>query len=212
MSDEKRCRLCGAILDHYPYNDCPDARARIIALRREHPDITFTQNPGGGEFNSPTMGAVPDLHGRRRRGHGAVRGVGQERRSAVNPQELPAGRELDALIRTHAFGGAHIMDDHDVDLWPPERMELPPLPCYSNDIRAAWMVVEKLDGMKGRGFALWLVTAAVFDTTGYMSGWNASFVSHWPDDYYGRNEKTDAEARTAPLAICRAAILALGVE
>jgi hypothetical protein len=113
---------------------------------------------------------------------------------------LPAGRELDAKIhhflhhRHTVEGEVYCMGDHHRS----EDCEWLPLPKYSTDIAAAWEVVEVLERKQivvridrlpewdlGRGEAVWQV---VFDALELTPSFKA-------------------EADTAPLAICRAALL-----
>ena len=100
-----------------------------------------------------------------------------------NSVELKAGRELDALVAEKVMG------------------DLPPrgysIPDYSIFISAAWAVVEKL-----------YLTSEFFLETSYYGmdknkRWWAQFSTHGIDDEF------HAEAPTAPLAICRAALKAV---
>jgi len=108
--------------------------------------------------------------------------------------DLPAGREIDSLVAEKIMG------------WKPDRDELwrwddgsgsgRPIECprFSEDIAAAWTVVEKLGE---DGFLLYRVSNRPI--------WRAQFnlaeaVFDWPGY---------ADAETAPLAICRAALSAV---
>ena len=102
---------------------------------------------------------------------------------------MQPGRELDALIAEKVMGqntrglsgcgswGCGCSSD-----------PYPHLPKYSEDIAAAWRVVEKLDG----------TYEPVIERHG--PGWTAWFDSN------------QAWADTAPLAICLAALKAVGVQ
>jgi hypothetical protein len=107
--------------------------------------------------------------------------------------ELEAGRELDALIAERVLGypGAAIGGWDNPRTLPDGRIlpNLTPRP-YSTEIRWAWVVVEKLRDL---GFSLrWRA---------HNCRWYAYFV-------WGADDAADADADTAPLAICRAALKA----
>jgi len=142
--------------------------------------------------------------------------------------ELQAGRELDALVAERIFGWMRVQPPkHDFDgplpgqgevlasptavpmiesgeyAWPPKGI-IPftfflPSQGWSTDISAAWQVIER---MAARG--LWLTLLTPYDAT---DGYHATFTPH------GRPQWCDAVARaqaaTAPLAICRAALRAV---
>ncbi len=102
-------------------------------------------------------------------------------------QNMPAGNKIDMLVELDVFG------------WPKGYDDARDIPPYSTDINAAWKVVEKL-----REDGLYLTMNADAFSAGYPqfnpgSGWWCSF-------------KYSALAETAPLAICRAALLARGKQ
>ena len=97
-------------------------------------------------------------------------------------------RELDALVWTHVFG---YIVEHDLQ-WGPD---------YSTDIGAAWQVVEK---MRGR-YVLNLTNGNSMEP---MAVWSAIFK----EDVGSSLEEHEGEAASAPLAICLAALRAVGVE
>ncbi len=109
----------------------------------------------------------------------------------MNYDSMPAGYEMDRMIGEKVMGFTYVSGH-----WRP-----------SNDIAQAWEVVEKL---RSKG-----VTMIVFP---YRTGWVCSFidgdidcdrVSH--DFHYIDCETADtATADTPPLAICRAALKAVG--
>lgn len=96
-------------------------------------------------------------------------------------RNMPAGREMDELIARRVMG---IKPPPSSDVW----LVLP----YSTDIAAAWEVVEKMgdkfDDLE-RG------TGGFYMVTVYPGNPNMPIV---------------VRGETAPLAICRAALLAMG--
>ena len=107
---------------------------------------------------------------------------------------MPAGREMDALIEKLVFCHAPYLDS--LDIWRvavDENMERV-LPKYSTDIAAAWEVTEKFWSVK---------------VNKYLDGkeWRAYVVRLSNDNK--SNSDGGSFADTAPLAICRAALLAV---
>jgi len=117
----------------------------------------------------------------------------------MNPDELQAGRELDALIAEkamkesefpHRWIGANdktcIYCGHQE--WEDEADKSCVIPSYSSDIAAAWLVAEKI----GAHDAVTITR----QTNGcrLSKQWSASAFFEM------------AEAETAPLAICRLAL------
>jgi len=119
----------------------------------------------------------------------------------MNIDDMPAGREMDAIIAEKVMG-AKIQW---IDLSPPfgrgrnlfygegEPNENQPIERYSTEISAAWGIVEKMrehNSFGPRSFWLW-------SSLGSLVTWHADFY----------DEPTQgSEANTAPLAICRAAL------
>jgi hypothetical protein len=68
---------------------------------------------------------------------------------------------------------------------------------YSEDISAAWEVVEKLR-------EIWEEVSVVSDSKGWET-----FLYHSGDDKYPDDVWVNAQAKTAPEAICKAALLAV---
>ena len=137
---------------------------------------------------------------------------------------MKAGRHVDALVAEHImkepkywavmFGGSHygnlttvaeaeavakqIQGDYKAHLYPYYDE-----PCYSTDIAAAWLVVEKLaqDGWsynlewkgKGRGYE--------FTAEGCLIRWKDA-----------EHQTVHAVGDTVPLFICTLALRAVGVE
>ena len=131
--------------------------------------------------------------------------------------EMEAGRELDALVAEKVMGWRRVSDGQFY-FWPSKemvealRMSHPDLlavdyfaaPEFSADIAAAWKVVEKMysDG--------W--TVSVGSLAAKPRGWRCTVSHMHADDFYRHPESYEANADTAPLAICRAVLKAVGVE
>ena len=118
----------------------------------------------------------------------------------TNYDEMPAGREMDALVAEKVMGW-RMMRGHWV---PPEAApETNILACptstyrYSTDIAAAWEVVEKVNLLEPYGDTLWK------DQRGWVFG------VHDVDGAGYAYEDVTVIADTAPLAICRAALKAV---
>lgn len=133
-------------------------------------------------------------------------------------EEMPAGREMDALVAEKVMGLTVVPDlisgsgfratdmsrpsAFQPELEPPMPLfEANPIKPYSTDIAAAWEVVEKirlnatLDHIEERHEAegVWVVQFCA----------KTSNEPWWHEHAYGD---------TVPLAICRAALLAVGVK
>jgi hypothetical protein len=111
---------------------------------------------------------------------------------------LPAGRELDRLVSLHCMGSLVMPDSTLADVWLEVHPETPntprELPRYSEDAGAAWQVVERL---RDQGFE--------HRMAGMLDGEEASFRIVGDDD-----TAVFAVSRTAPHAICLAALKAVG--
>jgi len=114
-----------------------------------------------------------------------------------------ADRELDALVAEKVMGfevgiyesyrGITGISYVCKDKYPSGEFDLP---NYSTDIKAAWEVVEKFSDES-------------FELDHFCDGvWTCKF--RWVDDE-GESE-AEAKAKTAPRAICLAALKAMGVE
>jgi hypothetical protein len=114
-------------------------------------------------------------------------------------------KELDRLVAKHVFGyiiktGGGDYDGHHME-WEvyvvPDGKRLNTIP-FSTDIAAAWSVVEQ---MEKRGY-FW-IGASVFDGSGYQMSFSLD-----------RHETIglDGLQPTFSLAVCHAALLALGVS
>ena len=124
---------------------------------------------------------------------------------------MEAGRELDALVAEKVMGFA-IMRENDMPVmrnsfYDPRLIgiggqRLPP-PLFSADIAPAWGVVEQLVGEDRAGPGLY------FQMT---HDWNEGYGTWATFDWKGVTDTHPlytARADTAPLAICRAALLAV---
>lgn len=103
---------------------------------------------------------------------------------------MEAGRELDRLVAEEVMGYAMTAvassDGESLGLdFDTEDWQV--LPCYSTSIEAAWLVVER--------------NPECFSLEKGLYGWEAYFLGG-----------STAYAYTAPLAICMAALAAVGVE
>jgi hypothetical protein len=133
--------------------------------------------------------------------------------------DVSAGRELDALVAEKVMGwvyreywGQLVPSEHlDAPMWSewaqdksgdvcrhpinrmpniPYRGDKPWIPEYSTDISAAWEVVEK-----NKEYWFFLMYSAD--------------MKQWWCEYRVNKQKGRVTADTAPLAICRAALLAM---
>jgi len=118
---------------------------------------------------------------------------------------VQAGKALDELIAEHVMGWTkHTYPLEGFTEWKDAEgyWQKYTLPAYSTEIQAAWLVVERMKAIRwdvlvrwseapenGRNYHRWLCWVAVDLTTGY-----------------------GADADTAPLAICLAALKAVGHE
>ena len=121
-------------------------------------------------------------------------------------ENLPPGDELDALVAKYVLGlaktGIHRKGTAAWTVDPSEdgrRWELKPLRPYSTDIAAAWDVVEKLKGANW-----WVDIHPILGPAPVEALWWVGI-----DGGNGHNPgRVTATGETAPLAICRAALLA----
>jgi hypothetical protein len=111
---------------------------------------------------------------------------------------MKAGRELDALVAERVMGWTYKPFyngggewSHNGKLVAFGGLDGGSLPKYSSSIADAWQVVEKL---KADGNNVWVEWAGKV--------WVCGATSVFPD----------IEADTAPLAICKAALMVVGVE
>ena len=127
---------------------------------------------------------------------------------------LAAGRELDALVAEQVMGWTACDPAQESRPWecgderpsvrtgmgiPPGESDRNEIPHFSTDIAAAWEVVEKLDR-----------DGHTMEMDKRDAGWVVRFVDYSKDPILSM-EITDT-APTAPLAICLAALKAVGYE
>jgi hypothetical protein len=105
--------------------------------------------------------------------------------------QMEAGREMDALVAELVMGWEKRVFGDGVDYWhlPGGAICELDAPHYSTDIAAAWQVVEKLP------FSVYVEVR-----------WDGKNAEAWFDS---GSQTWEASAPTAPLAICRAALLAV---
>ena len=124
--------------------------------------------------------------------------------------EIKAGPELDVAIVSRVFGenirsgGKIVPLDNGYATWVNSTLEhlyVVPLPPYSANIDLAWKVVEKM--REKYHFTL-------SDDT------NSEIGTHWLAHFYNNrvtpfisSDSFSSRSETAPLAICRAALLAV---
>jgi hypothetical protein len=115
---------------------------------------------------------------------------------------MPASREMDALVaeKVMEFGVMRWINHptYDPKIITPVEMELP---HYSTDISAAWQVLEQLRDPSESEPDFWSITDA-----GIEQGWIVENIWAHHD---GDIPNFAVQAETAPLAICRAALLAV---
>ena len=132
---------------------------------------------------------------------------------------MEAGRGIDALIATHILGLAWwrrgqsgqwiALCPHDTEIPDYWIRDVPPIdigeddlseavPCYSTDIAAAWQVADKLHNS-----GWWVRVKSAMNEDLEQLGWAAHIGRWWNREYLG------TWALTAPLVICRAALLAI---
>jgi hypothetical protein len=121
---------------------------------------------------------------------------------AVTPETLEAGRRLDALVAEKVMGWRLIL--WEANILPPDAdmpHGIPPVghgtwvPRYSTNIAAAWQIVDRL-------------LAQDYGVTMTMDDPHNICVEVW-GGLLGLTEERGATDRSAPLAICRAALATL---
>jgi hypothetical protein len=123
----------------------------------------------------------------------------------MSPAEMPAGRELDALVAGKVMGWeSAVVANYPWQMIPPgeDRYIVRLVPHYSTDITAAWLVVERMRAgapIRFRNISLvaycYHRTYATFDAT--------AFTDYSPETWAEANGE-----HATPLAICRAALMA----
>ena len=114
---------------------------------------------------------------------------------------MPAGRELDALVAEKVMGFIKLPFPGLPKYQKPTKDGVVPLyyvPNFSTDISAAWEVVEKMcDGDKNK----FMIYRFGFGPKKPKIRWRVSWGQGW------ENLLSYCDAESAPLAICRAALL-----
>ena len=130
---------------------------------------------------------------------------------------MEAGRELDALIAEKVMGWNLFAGEPGYGRRPNKFMSLilDPIPHYSTNIEAAWLVVEKIHaGLNPARMGTYNYLTLV--CTGTYSGWAASFDFNLGDEWWEADVIVScpfaARGHTAELAICLAALKAMNVE
>jgi hypothetical protein len=108
--------------------------------------------------------------------------------------EIPVGPELDRAVAERVMGFTPLLHDFG-SAWEGDDNEIcESIPPYSTSIAAAWLVVEKMATLGHR-----LCLLQVRDRL----RWHADFL---------REREYMGSGQTAPEAICRAALAALGAS
>lgn len=144
----------------------------------------------------------------------------------MNADTLKAGRELDALIAERVMGYVWRRFDYPpagggykygkpwkwlstatngADVEGGEERYIDNVRAYSTDIAAAWLVVEQMrKGVGAKQFQL--------DSIGFGNSDEGEWRCMFSRDVDGQLRLHIADADTAPLAICLAAVAALDTE
>ena len=117
--------------------------------------------------------------------------------------DMPAGKKMNQLIWWKVFDMTPMPPNNNMDL----------LPDYSGEMSPAWSVAERINKMifdeqleLGRDYNN-LTLECVGYTTGYAASFDCIIDHEWYEDI--TNYDYAARGETAPLAICRAALLAV---
>jgi hypothetical protein len=115
---------------------------------------------------------------------------------------MDEGLSLDLKIATTFFGWQYIGDG----IWytPKGSLTLPYLPQYSMNIKEAWSVVEILNAM---GFGV-----SVYTQKSFECAVDIYYDTQSTTTYDFGSGDTVAREKTAPLAICKAALRVVGIE
>ncbi len=118
---------------------------------------------------------------------------------------MKAGREMDVLVAKKVFGWKLVKNKGEAggSFWTGHGgvfgdMHKSQTPEYSTDIFASWEVIQKMHEMKYR-YAL----------RGHFRGSDLHIAEFDDQDWADSNPLYNAIADTTPLAICRAALLAV---
>jgi hypothetical protein len=119
----------------------------------------------------------------------------------MDVDKMEAGRELDLLIAVKVMGGRLDGDSYT------DGSRCWPVPPYSTDLAAAWKVWEKFQHQSKR---LHYVFPDNAEEGHYEVLWSHGPQSSRSGMSLNRKGEVWAEGETAPLAICRAALRAVG--
>ncbi len=117
---------------------------------------------------------------------------------------MKAGRELDALVAEKVMGIELTITSQGHPYFRDGTLLRVPIAHYSTDIAAAWQVVEKM-----RDLGYWCQMRNEFEAHDGPDCW-AGFTPHSTTGWNGRPDHW-TQAETLPLAICLAALKAVGV-
>jgi hypothetical protein len=117
---------------------------------------------------------------------------------------LEAGRELDALVAEKVMGETVATFITDGEAHPLLWCDGSDLPNYSTDIRDAWQVVERMRSHGGVRFGNLHLVAYAYNRT--YASFDSKDLPMMEGDY---SVEANGEHAT-PLAICRAALAAVG--
>ena len=106
-------------------------------------------------------------------------------------------RRIDALIAEYLFKKCFKAEHEIITTEGGAARMINPTPNYSTQIEAAWLVVEKM---------------GMFHMTKGVQGFFCAFAVHFDEEYGTGIRKIEAQAETMPMAICLAALKALGVD
>lgn len=127
--------------------------------------------------------------------------------------EPEAGRALDAQIAEQVMGWTHEPDTDAYFVladWLASEGKWRTLPHFSTDMAAAWQVVEHLQsGPEGWKYTLHLVAHPYGRTYAYF-GLDRPDDADYAEGHHRYNDDDQRIAHATPLAICRAALLAVG--
>lgn len=117
--------------------------------------------------------------------------------------DMPAGKKMNQLIWWKIFNMTPTPLNNDINF----------LPDYSGEMSPAWSVAERINKMIFEGELTlqndynYLTLECIGMTTGYAASFDCLLDHEWYEDI--TNYKYAARGETAPLAICRAALLAV---
>lgn len=145
---------------------------------------------------------------------------------------MKPGRELDALVAEKVMdwkrngtwlnkGSISIMLPGTIggpsswEEWSAVENGAPSLPSYSTDIAAAFGIIDYLVGLEGYNDKPWVVNIETCIGTHIkeLGKWTRTWICLFQDsDSDSQRKSISVEASTLPLAICLAALKAVGVD